>query len=315
MPACRRSTRSTPRFVVGRALRLGSPPPADAIAGLARRMRNRGHPRSRARARDPRRGARRRPPLPARPEGHALLRAVGITPPESRIAATLDEAVSAAEAIGYPVVLKVVSREIVHKSDAGGVALDLENRAEVIDAYEAIRHGARRVPDARITGVEVAEMVRHGTELIVGARRDASFGPIVMFGLGGIYVEVLADVAFRGDPAPAPGGAGDDQGDPRASPAAGHPRRGAARHRRGGRCAPGGSPRSSRAATRSPTSRSTRWRSSRKGAARRDRRPGGARLRRGRSPADVRTACRKRPARALRGDARADRSPCRRAAR
>jgi acetyltransferase len=134
-------------------------------------------------------------------EGRRLMEAVGITLPQSRIARTLDEAVAAADAIGYPVVLKVVSRDILHKSDSGGVALDLENRAEVIDAYQAIYRSCRAaVPNARITGVEVAEMVRKGLELIVGARRDPGFGPIVMFGLGGIYVEVLKDVSFRAVP-------------------------------------------------------------------------------------------------------------------
>jgi acetyltransferase len=134
-------------------------------------------------------------------EGHALLRTIGLRPPRGRIASGLEDAVAAAEEIGYPVVLKVVSKQIVHKSDVGGVALDLENREEVVAAYEAIVQGCRRrVPGLRIEGVEVAEMVRGGTEVIVGARCDAAFGPIVMFGLGGIYVEVLGDVAFRAVP-------------------------------------------------------------------------------------------------------------------
>jgi len=97
--------------------------------------------------------------------------------------------------------MKVVSKDIIHKSDAGGVALDLEDRSEVIDAYQAILRscGVCR-PDARIEGIEVAEMIRPGVETIVGARQDASFGPVVMFGLGGIYVEVMKDVAFRAAP-------------------------------------------------------------------------------------------------------------------
>jgi acetate---CoA ligase (ADP-forming) len=134
-------------------------------------------------------------------EGVALMRAAGIRPPQSRVARNLDEAVRHAEAIGYPVVMKVVSRDILHKSDAGGVALDLDNREEVIDAYQAILRNCRaRVPDARIDGIEVAEMVRRGVELIVGARRDPGFGPVVMFGHGGIYVEVMKDVSFRAAP-------------------------------------------------------------------------------------------------------------------
>ena len=134
-------------------------------------------------------------------EGRMLLRSLDIETPRTRIARSLAEAVAAADAIGYPIVLKVVSKDILHKSDAGGVALDLENRAELMNAYEAILHSCRqRCPAARIEGVEVAEQIRKGIELIVGARRDAAFGPIVMFGLGGIYVEVLGDVAFRSVP-------------------------------------------------------------------------------------------------------------------
>lgn len=134
-------------------------------------------------------------------EGQALMRATGIPLPQSRVARNLEETVQAAEEIGYPLVMKIVSRDILHKSDVGGVALDLDDREEVIDAYQAIMRNCRtRMPQARIQGVEVAEMVAAGVELIVGARRDASFGPIVMFGMGGIYVEVLKDVSFRAVP-------------------------------------------------------------------------------------------------------------------
>ncbi len=134
-------------------------------------------------------------------EGQALLKAAGIKPPFSRVARNLDQALHYAEEAGYPVVLKVVSRDILHKSDSGGVALDLESREEVMDAYQAILRNCRQaVPHARIDGIEVVEMVRSGTELIIGARRDPAFGPIVMFGLGGIYVEVMKDVTFRAVP-------------------------------------------------------------------------------------------------------------------
>ncbi len=135
------------------------------------------------------------------PHGQALLRAIGLHPPRSRVARSIAEAVTHAEEVGYPVVLKVISEAIVHKSDAGAVALDLENRGELMSAYEAIMHAVRRrAPGARIDGVEVAEMVPAGAELIIGARRDPAFGPIVMFGLGGIYVELLGDVSFRSVP-------------------------------------------------------------------------------------------------------------------
>lgn len=134
-------------------------------------------------------------------EAQAVMKAAGITIPRSFIAHNLKEAVTYAEEIGYPVVMKIVSRDIIHKSDAGGVALDLENEGEVIDAYQAIMRNARKYDrTAKITGVEVSEMVKSGTETIIGARRDPSFGPVVMFGLGGIYVEVMKDVSFRAYP-------------------------------------------------------------------------------------------------------------------
>jgi acyl-CoA synthetase (NDP forming) len=97
--------------------------------------------------------------------------------------------------------MKVVSRDILHKSDAGGIALDLDNEEEVISAYEAIMRNCRaRMPRAVIEGVAVSEMVPNGTEMIVGGRIDSSFGPMVMVGLGGIYVEVMKDVSFRATP-------------------------------------------------------------------------------------------------------------------
>jgi acetyltransferase len=134
-------------------------------------------------------------------EAQAIMRAAGIPVPQSVIARSLDEAVASAERIGYPVVLKIASKDILHKSDAGGIALNLDNRDEVMDAYQAILVSCRRYnPRAVIEGVEIAEMVPSGTEMIVGARRDGSFGPVVMCGLGGVYVEVLKDVSFRALP-------------------------------------------------------------------------------------------------------------------
>jgi acyl-CoA synthetase (NDP forming) len=134
-------------------------------------------------------------------EGAAIMRAADITMPLSRIARSINEAVKFAEEIGYPVVMKVVSKDILHKSDAGGVLLDLENKKEVVIGYEAIMHNCRQYkPNAVIEGIEVAEMVKKGIELIVGARRDPSFGPVIMCGLGGIYVEVMKDISFRAIP-------------------------------------------------------------------------------------------------------------------
>jgi len=135
------------------------------------------------------------------PEAAQVAGLLGLDMPRSIVARNLDEAVRAADEIGYPVVMKVVSKDIVHKSDSGGVALDLVNEVEVVDAYQAILRSCRaHVPDAVIDGIEVVEMVRPGVETIVGARQDPSFGPVVMIGLGGIYVEVMKDVAFRAAP-------------------------------------------------------------------------------------------------------------------
>jgi len=134
-------------------------------------------------------------------EGAAVMRAADIRMPLSKIAHNIDEAVKFAEEIGYPVVMKVVSKDILHKSDAGGVLVDLENKKEVIVGYEAIMHSCRQYNSkAVIQGIEVAEMAGKGIELIVGARRDPSFGPVVMCGLGGIYVEVMKDISFRALP-------------------------------------------------------------------------------------------------------------------
>ncbi len=134
-------------------------------------------------------------------EAHQVASLLGLPMPPSIVAGTLHEAVRAAGEIGYPVVMKVVSKDIVHKSDAGGVALNLENEKEVVDAYQAILRSCRAYKrDAVIQGVEVVEMAPPGVETIIGARQDGAFGPIVMFGLGGIYVEVMKDVTFRAAP-------------------------------------------------------------------------------------------------------------------
>ncbi|NLE94755.1 MAG: CoA-binding protein, partial [Dehalococcoidia bacterium] len=125
-------------------------------------------------------------------EAQEVMRAAKVIIPQSRVAHNPDESVRYAEEIGYPVVMKVVSKDIIHKSDAGGVALDLVDKKEVLDAYEAILRNCRAYKaDAVIEGMQIDEMIQKGVETIVGARRDNSFGPTVMFGLGGVYVEVL----------------------------------------------------------------------------------------------------------------------------
>jgi acyl-CoA synthetase (NDP forming) len=129
------------------------------------------------------------------------MKSAGIAIPKSALARSIEEAVKIAEDMGYPVVMKVVSKDILHKSDAGGVALDLLNRNEVINAYQAIVRNSRvAVPNSVIEGIEVTQMAPPGMEIIAGARRDKIFGPIVMVGLGGIYVEVMKDVTFRALP-------------------------------------------------------------------------------------------------------------------
>ncbi|NQT96949.1 MAG: acetate--CoA ligase family protein [Candidatus Marinimicrobia bacterium] len=134
-------------------------------------------------------------------EGEGLLKAAGLAGPRNGIARNIESAVKLADEIGYPVVMKIVSRDILHKSDVGGVLLDLDNQDEVVDAYQAIMHNCKaHKPDASIEGVEIVEQVKSGTEVIIGAMRDKIFGPIMMFGLGGIYVEVMKDVSFRALP-------------------------------------------------------------------------------------------------------------------
>lgn len=134
-------------------------------------------------------------------EGSQLLNIAGLSGPKSGIARNIEQAVEIAEDIGYPVVMKVVSRDILHKSDVGGVLLDLDNKEEVLDAYQTIIHNCKAFKsNAVIDGIEIVEQVKPGTEVIIGARRDKSFGPIIMFGLGGIYVEVMKDVSFRALP-------------------------------------------------------------------------------------------------------------------
>ncbi|MHA2225416.1 MAG: acetate--CoA ligase family protein [Candidatus Hodarchaeales archaeon] len=136
-------------------------------------------------------------------EAMLVMEAAGIPMPRSYVAKSIEEAIQYAEKIGYPVVMKIVSEDVIHKSDAGGVALDLQTKEEVIDAYEAIISSVKRYkPQANIEGLEIVKMIKmdEATETIIGARIDATFGPTVMFGLGGIYVEVLKDVAFRAVP-------------------------------------------------------------------------------------------------------------------
>jgi acetyl coenzyme A synthetase (ADP forming)-like protein len=131
----------------------------------------------------------------------ALLAAYGIPTLGSARAATADEAAAAAHALGLPVVLKIDSPDIVHKTDVGGVMLDIRSEDEVRNAFNVMVTRVReRAPDAQVDGVIVEQFVKGGRETIIGMSQDPSFGPVLMFGLGGIYVEALKDVAFRVQP-------------------------------------------------------------------------------------------------------------------
>ena len=122
----------------------------------------------------------------------------GIPVAAFKLAKNEDEAVKTAEQLGYPVVLKIVSPDILHKSDAGGVIVNLRSNAEVRSAYAKILENANKYnPSVRITGVLVQEMAPKSTEVIVGAIKDSQFGQTMMFGLGGIFVELLKDVTLK----------------------------------------------------------------------------------------------------------------------
>ena len=128
----------------------------------------------------------------------ALLSAYGIRFPKGRVVRNVDQAVEAADQIGYPVVLKVVSPDLSHKTDVGGVALGIRDPASLRAAWATMQRSLEaKAHDARIEGFEVETEIQEGKEVLVGVQRDPHFGPILAFGLGGIYVEVLRDVTFR----------------------------------------------------------------------------------------------------------------------
>jgi len=132
------------------------------------------------------------------PEAKEILRLYGIPVPDFKVATNEEEAVKFAREIGYPVVMKIVSPQIIHKSDAGGVKVNIKNDEEARKAFREIIENARRYkPDADIWGVIIYHMLPKGKEVIVGMIRDPQFGPAIMFGLGGIFVEILKDVSFR----------------------------------------------------------------------------------------------------------------------
>jgi acetyl coenzyme A synthetase (ADP forming)-like protein len=129
-------------------------------------------------------------------EGQAILQAIGLSFPPGQLVSSSEEAAAAAERIGFPVVLKVISPEISHKTDVGGVLLPIQNAAAARKGFETIKQRTQ-VAEVSLRGVQVQRMISGGQEVIIGVKRDPVLGPLVMFGMGGIYAEVLADVSFR----------------------------------------------------------------------------------------------------------------------
>ena len=131
-------------------------------------------------------------------EAREIISCYGFEVPKSILALTSREAVLAAKQIGYPLVMKIVSPDILHKTDVGGVRVGIENARQVKDAFFEITSKSRQyLSSATILGVSIQEMVAGGKEVILGVTKDPQFGPLIMFGMGGIYVEVLQDVSFR----------------------------------------------------------------------------------------------------------------------
>lgn len=131
-------------------------------------------------------------------EAREILQAYGLQIPASKLASNAEQAVQIATELGYPVVLKVASPDILHKTDVGGVKVGLQDAEAVRDAFDLITYRSQRyLPEARLWGCLVQKMVPQGLEILIGMNRDPQFGPLVTFGLGGIYVETLKDVAFR----------------------------------------------------------------------------------------------------------------------
>jgi acetate---CoA ligase (ADP-forming) subunit beta len=131
-------------------------------------------------------------------EAKNIFKQIGVKTVQTRLASSQKEAVEFSNEIGFPAVLKIYSPDITHKTDAGGVKVGLKNAAEVRKAYKEIMSSVKeKFPKAKIEGVSVQPMARPGVEIIIGMFKDPQFGPVIMFGLGGIFVEVLKDVAFR----------------------------------------------------------------------------------------------------------------------
>ncbi|WP_455368227.1 acetate--CoA ligase family protein [[Eubacterium] cellulosolvens] len=132
------------------------------------------------------------------PEAKTICKEYGISTPDFSVASNSEEAIKISESYGYPIVLKIVSPDILHKTDAGGVIVGLNNANDVAKAYNQIIDSSKRYKnDAKIQGILVQKMAPKGTEIIIGGLKDPQFGQTLMFGLGGVFVEILKDVTFR----------------------------------------------------------------------------------------------------------------------
>ena len=130
------------------------------------------------------------------PEAKELCRTYGLPVGEWKVVKTAEEAKAAGREMGYPLVMKIVSPDVIHKSDVGGVILNIKTGSEAEDAFRKME-GIRKRTGCRLEGVRMERMAPQGTETIMGAKRDPQFGPVILFGLGGIFVEVFKDVSFR----------------------------------------------------------------------------------------------------------------------
>jgi acyl-CoA synthetase (NDP forming) len=131
-------------------------------------------------------------------EAAKVLEAYNFPMLKSGLAKSKKEAIELSEILGYPVVMKIMSDEIVHKFDIGGVILDIKSKDEAAESYKKIIENVNKnMPNANIKGVFVRRMIPPGEEVILGLKRDITFGPVIMFGLGGIFVEIYKDVSFR----------------------------------------------------------------------------------------------------------------------
>lgn len=132
------------------------------------------------------------------PEAKTICAQYGINVTKFKVAENIDQALKFSEEIGYPVVFKIVSPDIIHKSDVGGVILNIKNEKEAEEAYKRIMENVKKHnPNAKIKGILVQEMAPPGLEVIIGGIKDPQFGHAIMFGLGGVFVEILKDVTFR----------------------------------------------------------------------------------------------------------------------